>query len=95
MKMKKTAKNARTSNRADLEDLGNKEWRFADIPHKSEMKFNDLLDARDYGSVSPAEMERQLRELLHEAPNFIDVYHHLAILLDQRFQFEEAQISQS
>ena len=58
MRMKKTAKNARTNNRANLDDLGNKEWRFAEIPYDVEMKFNDLLEARDYGSASPAEMER-------------------------------------
>jgi len=56
------------------------------------MKFNDLLDARDFGSVTPAEMERQLRELLHEAPNFIDVYHHLAMLLNQCGKSQEAQL---
>lgn len=92
MKMKKIAKNARTNNRAALEDLGNREWRFAEIPYETEMKFNDLLDARDFGSVTPAEMERQLRELLHETPNFIDVYHHLAMLLDQRGKGQEAQL---
>lgn len=74
MGMKKSVKNASASNRADLENIGNKEWRFVEIPYEAEMKFNDLLDARDFGSVTPAEMERQLRELLHEAPNFIDVY---------------------
>ena len=79
-------------NRAVLEEVGNKEWRFAEIPYETEMKFNDLLEARDYGSVSPAEVERQLRELLHEAPNFIDVYHHLAMLLDQRGKGQEARL---
>ncbi|MBK5276465.1 MAG: tetratricopeptide repeat protein [Desulfuromonadales bacterium] len=92
MKMKKTAKNARTNNMAVIEEVGNQEWRFAEIPYETEMKFNDLLEARDYGNVSPAEMERQLRELLHEAPNFIDVYHHLAMLLDQRGKGQEAQL---
>lgn len=92
MKMKKNAKNVGTNSRAVLEDLGNKEWRFAEIPYETEMKFNDLLDARDYGNVSPAEMERQLRELLREAPNFIDVYHHLAMLLDQRGKSQEASL---
>jgi hypothetical protein len=33
------------------------------------MKVNDLLEARDFDSVSPAEMERQLRELISEAPD--------------------------
>ncbi len=92
MNMKKSAKNARSNNRAVLEDLGNKEWRFVEIPYEAEMKFNDLLDARDFGSVTPAEMERQLKELLHEAPNFIDVYHHLAMLLDQRGKVLEASL---
>ncbi|ABQ27089.1 tetratricopeptide repeat protein [Geotalea uraniireducens] len=92
MKMKKSGKNAHPAARAVLEDLGNKEWRFAEIPYETEMKFNDLLDARDFGSVTPAEMERQLRELLHETPNFIDVYHHLAMLLDQRGKRHEAQL---
>lgn len=90
--MKKTSKNPSTNNRAALEEVGNKEWRFAEISHETEMKFNDLLDARDFGSVSPVEMERQLRELLHEAPNFIDVYHHLAMLLDQRGKGQEASL---
>jgi tetratricopeptide (TPR) repeat protein len=92
MKMKKIVKNAHTNNRAALEDLGNKEWRFVEIPYETEMKFNDLLDARDFGSVTPTEMERQLRELLQEAPNFIDVYHHLAMLLDERGKGQEAQL---
>jgi tetratricopeptide (TPR) repeat protein len=91
-KMKKVAKNPRKNNRAVLEEVGNKEWRFAEIPYETEMKFNDLLEARDDGSVSPAEVERQLRDLLHEAPNFIDVYHHLAMLLDQRGKGQEAQL---
>lgn len=86
--MKKTVNSGRTV----LEEVGNKEWRFAEIPYETEMKFNDLLDARDYGSVSPAEMERQLRELLHEAPNFIDVYHHLAIFLSQKGKNQEASL---
>lgn len=90
--MKKSVKNAGASNRATLEDIGNKEWRFVEIPYETEMKFNDLLDARDFGSVTPAEMERQLRELLREAPNFIDVYHHLAMLLVQRGKSQEAQL---
>ena len=90
--MKKSVKKASAGNRATLEDIGNKEWRFVEIPYEMEMKFNDLLDARDFGSVTPAEMERQLRELLHEAPNFIDVYHHLAMLLDQRGKSQEAQL---
>lgn len=90
--MKKSTKNAGSNNRAALEDIGNKEWRFVEIPYEAEMKFNDLLDARDFGSVTPAEMERQLRELLHEAPNFIDVYHHLAMLLEQRGKSQEAQL---
>ncbi|MDD2583023.1 MAG: hypothetical protein PHR66_13625 [Desulfuromonadaceae bacterium] len=90
--MKKTAKTAGASSRATLENTGNKEWRFVEIPYETEMKFNDLLDARDLGSVTPAEMERQLRELLHEAPNFIDVYHHLAMLLDQCGKSQEAQL---
>src|ERR1039457_4997457 len=92
MRMKKTAKNARTNNRAVLEEVGNQEWRFAEIPYDVEMKFNDLLEARDYGSISPAEMEQQLRDLLHEAPNFIDVYHHLAMLLDQSGKGQEASL---
>jgi len=90
--MKKNTKNAITNNRATLEDLGNKEWRFVEIPYETEMKFCDLLEARDFGGVTPAEMERQLRELLHEAPNFIDVYHHLAMLLEQRGKVQEAQL---
>lgn len=90
--MKKSEKNARSATRVVLEDLGNKEWRFAEIPHETEMKFNDLLDARDFRIISPAEMERQLRELLPEAPNFIDVYHHLAMLLEQRGQLQEASL---
>ena len=90
--MKKSVKKASAGNRATLEDIGNKEWRFVEIPYEKEMKFNDLLDARDFGSVTPAEMERQLRELLREAPNFIDVYHHLAMLLDQRGKSQEAQL---
>lgn len=90
--MKKIVKTADASNRATLENIGNKEWRFVEIPYETEMKFNDLLDARDFGSVTPAEMERQLRELLHEAPNFIDVYHHLAMLLDQCGKSQEAQL---
>ncbi len=89
--MKKITKSVCT-NRAFLEDVRNKEWRFAEIPYDTEIKFNDLLDARDGGGVSPAEMERQLRDLLHEAPNFIDVYHHLAMLLDQRGKGQEAQL---
>ena len=92
MGMKKTVKTAGANNRATLENIGNKEWRFVEIPYETEMKFNDLLDARDLGSVTPAEMERQLRELLHEAPNFIDVYHHLAMLLDQCGKSQEAQL---
>jgi tetratricopeptide (TPR) repeat protein len=92
MEMKKTVKNTSASKRAVLENIGNKEWRFVEIPYETEMKFNDLLDARDFGSVTPAEMERQLRELLHEAPNFIDVYHHLAMLLDQRGKSQEARL---
>ncbi|MDD2851030.1 MAG: hypothetical protein PHY09_03910 [Desulfuromonadaceae bacterium] len=90
--MKKSVKKASKSNRATLEDLGNKEWRFVEIPYEAEMEFNDLLDAQDFGSVTPTEMERQLRELLHEAPNFIDVYHHLAMLLDQHGKSQEAQL---
>lgn len=92
MGMKKTVKNAGASNRAALENIGNKEWRFVEIPYEAEMKFNDLLDARDFGSVTPTEVERQLRELLHEAPNFIDVYHHLAMLLDQCGKKQEARL---
>lgn len=90
--MKKSTKNTGSNNRSALEELGNKEWRFAEIPYEIEMKFNDLLEARDFGSVTPAEMERQLRELSHEAPNFIDVYHHLAMLLDQRGKSQEASL---
>ncbi|MDK9718688.1 MAG: hypothetical protein OEL57_12405, partial [Trichlorobacter sp.] len=86
--MKKTVDSGRTV----LEEVGNKEWRFAEIPYEAEMKFNDLLDARDYGKLSPAEMELQLRELLHEAPNFIDIYHHLAMLLDQQGKGQEASL---
>jgi hypothetical protein len=78
--------------RAALEDLGNKEWRFVEIPYEVEMKFNDLLDAKNYGSVTAADMERQLRELLCEGPNFIDVYHHLAMLLEKRGKGQEAQL---
>jgi hypothetical protein len=92
MRMKNTTKNACTNNRAVIEEVGNQEWRFAERPYDVEMKFNDLLEARDYGTVSPAEMERQLRDLLHEAPNFIDAYHHLAMLLDQRGKDQEAQL---
>ena len=46
LKMKKSGKNANPTTRAVPEDLGNKEWRFAEIPYETEMKFNDLLDAR-------------------------------------------------
>jgi tetratricopeptide (TPR) repeat protein len=90
--LKKHGKAAGTSSRATLEDIGNKEWRFADIPYETEMKFNDLLEARDFGSVSPAEMERELRELLREAPNFIDAYHHLAMVLEKRGKSQEASL---
>ena len=90
--MKKTAKDAGSTTRAELENLGNKEWRFVEIPYETEMKFNDLLDARDYGGVTPTAMERQLRALLHEVPNFTDVYHHLAMLLDQQGKAQEARL---
>jgi tetratricopeptide (TPR) repeat protein len=90
--MKKNAMKASSTARAALEDLGNKEWRFAEFPHEVEIIFNDLLDARDYGSVTPADMERQLRGLLCEAPNFIDVYHHLAMFLEERGKGQEAQL---
>lgn len=88
--MKKSRKTTDTTARAALEDLGNKEWRFAGIAHETEMKFNDLLEERDFGGVSPAEMERRLREQIHEAPNFIDAYHHLAMVLDERGKRQEA-----
>lgn len=90
--MKKSHKTADTTARATLEDLGNKEWRFAEIAHETEMKFNDLLEERDFGGVSPAEMERRLRELIHEAPNFIDAYHHLAMVLEERGKRQEASL---
>lgn len=32
--MKKTVKKAGASNRATLEDIGNKEWRFVEIPYE-------------------------------------------------------------
>lgn len=90
--MKKKSMKASSAARAALEDLGNKEWRFAEIPHEVEMKFNELLDARDCGGVTPAAMERQIRGLLCEAPNFIDAYHHLAMLLEERGKEQEAQL---
>ena len=90
--MKKSHKTADTTARATLEDLGNKEWRFAEIAHETEMKFNDLLEERDFGGVGPAEMERRLRELIHEAPNFIDAYHHLAMVLEERGKRQEASL---
>jgi hypothetical protein len=68
-KMKKSRKTANTTARATLEDLPNKEWRFAEIPFETEMKFNDLLEEREFGSVSPAEMEHRLRELIRYTPN--------------------------
>lgn len=92
MPVKKPTKKAPTNHRAALEELGNREWRFADVPYEIAMKFNDLLDAQDCGGITPAELEQHLRGLLHEAPNFIDVYHHLAMLLEQRGNMLEASL---
>jgi len=90
--MKNPSKISSTKYKAVLEKVGYREWRFAEIPYETEIKFNDLLEARDFSSLSPAELERQLRELLHEAPNFIDVYHHLAMLLDECGKGQEASL---
>lgn len=90
--MKKSRKTAGTTARATLENLGNKEWRFVEIPYETQMKFNDLLEERDFGGVSPAEMELQLRDLIAEAPNFIDAYHHLAMVLEERGKRQEASL---
>jgi len=49
--MKKSRTTAGTTARATLEDLGNKEWRFAEIPYETEMKFNDLLEEREKDGV--------------------------------------------
>lgn len=75
-----------------LEELGEKEWRITEIPYEVEMTFNELLEARDFGDMPSVEMEQQLRKLLYEHPNFIDVYHHLAMLLDERGKKQEARL---
>lgn len=64
-----------------LEKIGRNEWRFqADWPPGAEARFHHALDLLEAGKLETA--EKCLREVLMVCPDHIDVWHHLALLLE-------------
>lgn len=76
-----------------LRDTGDNEWSF-EYPRLTERewdRFYDILDLWNSGTRGNiSKSERHYRRLLREYPEFIDVYHQLAILLDETDRSQEA-----
>ena len=76
-----------------LRQIGENEWRFeySRLTRREWDRFYDVLDLWNSGSKGNiSKSERGYRQLLSDYPEFIDVYHHLAILLDETDRSEEA-----
>jgi tetratricopeptide (TPR) repeat protein len=67
------------------------EWRFefSRLDDRVYEMFHDALDDFDTGKLIQA--ERSLRLLLDGYPEFIDAYHHLAMILDETRRYKEAR----
>ncbi len=76
-----------------LISMGENEWEFEypGLSRKEYERFDDLLDLRNSGTKgSIAKVERGYRRLIKEFPEFIHIYHNLAILLDETDREAEA-----
>jgi len=73
-----------------LEKIGPNEWRF-EYPPDSEQYDGKLDEAIElmYGEVDE-QAEAILRDIIVQCPLYLDAYHHLAILLDEQGEEEEA-----
>ena len=73
-----------------LKEAAGHEWTFAYPRLRSEAheRFSDAVDLWDAGRSAAA--EKLYRELIAEYPEFVDVHHHLAILLQATDREEEA-----
>lgn len=76
-----------------LVNYGENEWEF-EYPRLTKQewdRFYDLIDLWDSGTRgSVSKTERGYRQLISEFPEFLDVYHHLAMLLDETNHGDEA-----
>ncbi|MBT9160979.1 MAG: hypothetical protein DDT26_02276 [Dehalococcoidia bacterium] len=76
-----------------LRQIAENEWEFeyARLTRREWDRFYDILDLWNSGCRgSISKSERGYRQLLSDYPEFIDVYHHLAILLDETGRPQEA-----
>ena len=76
-----------------LRQIGEDEWRFeyARLTEREWDRFYDILDLWNSGTRGNiSKSEHGYRRLLRDYPEFIDVYHHLAILLDETDRSQEA-----
>lgn len=88
------------SRRIELLEKDPKRFAFSDnIPDKAVERFDDVLESvfGAFGGIRAdkrelARAEAELRSLIHEHPLFIDVYHHLAMILESTGRDAEAQV---
>ena len=71
-------------------EQGDHEWKFdyRRIDRDTLEVFHQAIDLWRAGDISTA--EKQYRQLISDYPEFIDVHHHLALLLDETGREEEA-----
>lgn len=84
-----------------LVQMDEKDWRLesVDLPESEQDAYYDVLDTAfsDFGGMydDPKKLknaETKLRKLIKQYPNFIDGYHHLAMLLEETGRLSEARL---
>jgi tetratricopeptide (TPR) repeat protein len=75
-----------------LEEVGPHQWRFIhpEVVSDLDEEFWEAVELMNEGKLKEAELE--IRRIIKECSEFIDAYHHLALILDHTERSDEARI---